>query len=420
MNFFSIAEYIMGLLSIYAFVNTFFKIKSYRMFAVFSIIIPAVSSLIYFLIDIRSNFGISAIVLFLGLTFLPCTIKGVKKYYLLFTSVLFSGIIFFISSIFPLVMSIIDKTLDSQTDRFLTFLSNVFAMVIFIVLMTLLKSETRTFILAVSKITIVLITAFLYIGGFLNLLGTIIDSSQDYKIIILKITILLVSFIFTISIPVLSYNQIKKNQYMYKNKLYEQQLNAQLDYYQSIAKSGYELRKLRHDYNNLSIGMKSLIKDNRHNDALQLLDKYDNQIISSFNILYNTGCDIADAILTDKQQKANENIKITFEGNLKNITTDNLDICVLLNNTLDIAVILSENCDSSAKQHIAVKSTFIRKFLFYEITAPINDNIGKEREEATEHNPAFCTLQSLVKKNDGIMETSCIDNRFRINIKYAC
>lgn len=420
MNFYAIAEYIIGLFSIYTFIRTFFEIKSSRLFLTLSIITLVVSALSFVFIDSYFHSGISTPILFLGLTFLPCTIKGVKKYYLFFTSIIFSGLIFFISSIYPLVMSMIHMTLNYDTDSFLSFMSNVLAMAVFGVLITLLRRKTETFILSVSKITIVLITAFLYIGGLLNLLGTFIDSSEDYRITVLKFTILLVSLIFIISIPVLSYNQIKKSQYMYENKLYEQQLNAQLDYYQSIAKSGYELRKFRHDYNNLSLGIKSLIKSNRVSDTLLLVEKYDNEIINSFSILYNTGCDIADAILTDKQQKANENIKITFEGSLKNLTTDNLDICILLNNTIDIAVILSESCDSSSKQQITVKSTFIRQFLFYEITAPISGNIKKEKTEATERTPAFYTLQSLVKKNDGIIETSCTDDKFKINIKYAC
>lgn len=89
---------------------------------------------------------------------------------------------------------------------------------------------------------------------------------------------------------------------MHENDIYERQLNAQINYYKSITTSGYELRKIRHDYNDLSIGLKSLINSRKYDEVLPLLQKYDSEIISSFQILYNTGNDLTDAILSDKQK----------------------------------------------------------------------------------------------------------------------
>ena len=124
---------------------------------------------------------------------------------------------------------------------------------------------------------------------------------------------------------------------MHENDIYERQLNAQINYYKSITTSGYELRKIRHDYNDLSIGLKSLINSRKYDEVLPLLQKYDSEIISSFQILYNTGNDLTDAILSDKQKNADKNVKITFEGSLANVPADNLEICVLFNNMIDIA-----------------------------------------------------------------------------------
>ena len=76
---------------------------------------------------------------------------------------------------------------------------------------------------------------------------------------------------------------------MYENDIYERQLNAQINYYKSITTSGYELRKIRHDYNDLSIGLKSLINSRKYDEVLPLLQKYDSEIISSFQILCRRG-----------------------------------------------------------------------------------------------------------------------------------
>ena len=421
MNFYPTVEYIIGIISIFLFAKNIFNVKRKKVFIFLSVFLLAVSMLITLFVKNEENnmdYGISSFILILGLTFLPCILSGVKKFYLLFSSILFSGLIFFFASIYPLIMSIINMPLSVETDKFLNFLSNLIAMGIFILLATVMKNKTTDFIMAVSKMTIILITSFLYIGGMLNLMGTYIESPDKFQLTVLKVTILAVSLIFLISMPVLTYNQIKKSQYMYASKLYEQQLNTQIEYYKNIAVSGYELKKFRHDYFNLSEGVKKYIGEGRPQAALQLVEKYDVSILESFEILYNTGCDIADAILTDKQLRAKENIKITFEGNLKKIRTDSLDICILLNNTLDIAIKLSENCDSHLKHNINVISNFRGGFLFYTITSPIN-NERKSENNTTEYKLAFETLQKLVDKNAGEMKLSHTDNKSIIDIMYA-
>ena len=125
--------------------------------------------------------------------------------------------------------------------------------------------------------------------------------------------------------------------------------------------SGYELRKIRHDYNDLSIGLKSLINSRKYDEVIPLLQKYDSEIISSFQILYNTGNDLTDAILSDKQKNADENIKITFEGSLANVPADNLEICVLFNNMIDIAFENVKKFCGNGKQIISLKAECQRK-----------------------------------------------------------
>lgn len=418
MNFYPEIEYIIGIISVFLFTKNIFNVKRKRLFITASISLLIVSTIISICIKSNSAYGICSFLLILGVTFLPCLLSGVKKFYLLFSSILFSGLIFFFTSIYPLIMSIIDKPLSLEIDKFLNFTANLIAMGIFILLSTVLKIKTTEFIMTVSKITVTLIIGFLYTGGMLNLMGTYIKSPDKLQLTVLKVTILAVTLIILISIPILTYNQIKKSQYMYASKLYEQQLNTQIEYYKNIAVSGYELKKFRHDYLNLSEGIKKYIGDGKPQAALQLVKKYDVDIIESFEILFNTGCDIADAILTDKQLRAKENIRIIFEGNLKKIKTDSLDICILLNSTLDMAIKLSESCDSQLKQNINVISSFNGGFLFYTISIPLNSE-NKSEKNTTEYKLALETLQKLVDKNDGKIKLSHTDNKSQIDIMYA-
>lgn len=190
--------------------------------------------------------------------------------------------------------------------------------------------------------------------------------------------------------------------------------NGLINYYKSITTSGYELRKIRHDYNDLSIGLKSLINSRKYDEVLPLLQKYDSEIISSFQILYNTGNDLTDAILSDKQKNADENIKITFEGSLSNVPADNLEICVLFNNMIDIAFENVKEFCGDGKQIIALKAETRAGFLFCCISFPIENEIKKAQNNVLYHSFAYKTLKNLAEKNGGKIETSLSDDRLAI------
>lgn len=114
----------------------------------------------------------------------------------------------------------------------------------FIILSSPLKIKTKLVVESITKPTIIMILIFLYLGGSMATFGTYyIIPSSDYRTIVLKILTLIVSIVFSFSIPILLYNQIKKSRYMHENDIYERQLNAQINYYKSITTSGYELRK---------------------------------------------------------------------------------------------------------------------------------------------------------------------------------
>ena len=334
---------------------------------------------------------------------------------LILSSLFFSGLTFFIFEISQLLCSILKLDLTSQKSAVFSLISNLIVFGMFIILSSPLKIKTKLVVESITKPTIIMILIFLYLGGSMATFGTYyIIPSSDHRTIALKILTLIVSVVFSFSIPILLYNQIKKSQYMHENDIYERQLNAQINYYKSITTSGYELRKIRHDYNDLSIGLKSLINSRKYDEVLPLLQKYDSEIISSFQILYNTGNDLTDAILSDKQKNADENIKITFEGSLANVPADNLEICVLFNNMIDIAFENVKKFCGNGKQIISLKAETRAGFLFCSISFPIKNEIKKAQNNVLHHNFAYKTLKNLAEKNSGKIETSLSDNRLAI------
>lgn len=415
MLFYSYAELVVGLIAVFCFTSKIFSITKYKLYFALSLIFIILTASVACFLKDEQQYVILPVLHFISLTFLPLSLGHDRKIMLIFSSLFFSGLTFFIYSINQLVCSILHIELNSQSSAAFELISNLIVFGMFIILSSPLKIKTKLVVESITKPTIIMILIFLYLGGSMATFGTYyIIPSSDYRTIALKILTLIVSIVFSFSIPILLYNQIKKSRYMYENDIYERQLNAQINYYKSITTSGYELRKIRHDYNDLSIGLKSLINSRKYDEVLPLLQKYDSEIISSFQILYNTGNDLTDAILSDKQKNADENIKITFEGSLANVPADNLEICVLFNNMIDIAFENVKKFCGNGKQIISLKAETRAGFLFCSISFPIKNEIKKAQNNVLHHNFAYKTLKNLAEKNGGKIETSLSDNRLAI------
>lgn len=415
MLFYSYAELVVGLIAVFYFTSKVFSIIKYKMYFALSLIFIILTASVACFLKDEQQYVILPVLHFIALTFLPLSLGHGKKIMLIFSSLFFSGLTFFIYSINQLVCSILHIELNSQSSAAFELISNLIVFGIFIILSSPLKIKTKLVVESITKPTIIMILIFLYLGGSMATFGTYyIIPSSDYRTIALKILTLIVSIVFSFSIPILLYNQIKKSRYMHENDIYERQLNAQINYYKSITTSGYELRKIRHDYNDLSIGLKSLINSRKYDEILPLLQKYDSEIISSFQILYNTGNDLTDAILSDKQKNADENIKITFEGSLANVPADNLEICVLFNNMIDIAFENVKEFCGNGKQIIALKAETRAGFLFCCISFSIENEIKKAQNHVLYHSFAYKTLKNLAEKNGGKIETSLSDDRLAI------
>lgn len=412
MLFYSYAELIIGLVAIFYFTSKIFSITKYKLYFVLSLIFIISTASFACFIKSDQRYVILPVLHFVALTFLPISLGYNKKMMLIFSSLFFSGLTFFIYTIYQLLCSILHIKLTIQSSTVFELISNLIVLGIFVLLSSPLKIKTKLVVESITKPTIIMILIFLYIGGSMATFGAYyIIPSSDYRTATLKILTMIVSVVF---LPILLYNQIKKSQYMHENDIYERQLNAQINYYKSITTSGYELRKIRHDYNDLSIGLKSLINSRKYDEVLPLLQKYDSEIISSFQILYNTGNDLTDAILSDKQKNADENIKITFEGSLANVPADSLEICVLFNNMIDIAFENVKEFCGNGKQIIALKAETRAGFLFCCISFPIENEIKKAQNNVLYHSFAYKTLKNLAEKNGGKIETSLSDDRLAI------
>lgn len=207
---------------------------------------------------------------------------------------------------------------------------------------------------------------------------------------------------------------------------YEQQIFAQAEHYKLLADSTYELRRFKHDFKNMSIAIEKLLVDEENSQALQLFKQYNHTLEnpSSYSMMFDTGNGIVDALLTDKQQKADSyNAKIIFHGAVPMNCLSPTDICVVLGNTLDNAIEACEKLQTQEESVISVNCNCNSGFMFLSISNPIcgkisiqNNYISTTKENKTLHGFGLYSLQSIVKKYSGNIELKATDNEFTANI----
>ena len=109
-------------------------------------------------------------------------------------------------------------------------------------------------------------------------------------------------------------NNLQKRHYEKINGLIEHDYNNQVRYYENMNKANEDLRKFRHDYENMKIGLFTYLENEDYKGAYAYLQQGD-ELVRQGSCVYNTGHAIANALLSDKAgQVADENIKIEFHG----------------------------------------------------------------------------------------------------------
>ena len=371
----SIVEYLSGILIVFLFTKKLFNLKSAKLYFAVSgtVLLLMIVSFLFLEGELRN--GIVVNLEFWGLMLTPFLLKGPKKFYIFSTAITLSSVIMFVAFYLVLVLSFFGQNITHSIFlEFTGMITSLIVSIIFFVLCTVLKNQTKFFIENISKPIVLLFNLFLIIGGNFSYIVSLLDSGLRYAFAV-KLLAMLIPLIFTIAFPVLIYNQVKKNLYRYETGIFEQQLNIQREYGKTIAQSSAQLRRFRHDYNNLSLWIKPLLEQRKSQQALELVKKSDREIISSYSILYNTGSDTADAILSEQQKELKTGVKINFSGNLSKLPEDNFDICVLLNNTIDIALFGLQSITSDGEKLIEISAMCKQGVLLYKISFPC-ENAG--------------------------------------------
>ncbi len=237
----------------------------------------------------------------------------------------------------------------------------------------------------------------------------------------------LVAFIVIIGsvFPAIIASSVGKVYYARQAKEFERQIELQAEHYEEIAKNNLELRRFRHDYKNMLIGVTELIQDGDSQGAIELLQRESGAYLSSPSQRFETGNGIVDAILLEKQKRAETvNTVIEFDGAVPTEKIAPTDLCVIFGNTLDNAIEACQGVEQNDQNVISVSCRSAGGFVFVNIKNPVKENVSishnvikTSKKNKSEHGFGLYSLKKAAKKYNGTMKLSCENNIFSVDLE---
>lgn len=296
--------------------------------------------------------------------------------------------------------------------------------IISLLLVTKLQRKRKNMIRSGLKIIpdhlYVLILVALLLSG--EMFGCIPIDFERVKIRnnIINFSAVLIVPIFMVLIIYLLFNCISKQYFENISLLMEKQVEQQVEHYKKINKLTDDLREFRHDYKNHMICLQSLLNNKQYDEALSYVKSITNQEILDSNKFFS-GNQIADAILTDKNELAQKNnCKIIFDGFVSDeISVSNL--CTILSNALDNSIEACSKIDSDETQIIDVKCVASELIQIIRISNPnLDNNAVTETSKADRKNHGFglSNIRRTVERMDGQMIISSQYPTFVLEIEF--
>lgn len=148
--------------------------------------------------------------------------------------------------------------------------------------------------------------------------------------------------------------------------LNEHYLKAQLEHFKTYQETQRETRRVHHDMKNHIACLYNLILEGKYEETSKFILDLNTQVQQIDRELH-TGNDIVDAIVNEKLANSKKDqISISIEGKLGNLTVDAIDLCTIFSNAIDNAVeALKDNYVSEKEIQIQFKQQNAMQFLMF-------------------------------------------------------
>ena len=249
----------------------------------------------------------------------------------------------------------------------------------------------------------------------------------DRWILFISVLVAFFTIVTAIAFPVIIASSSANTYLKRLNEQYIKQIDGQMSHYKATSQYNYEIRKFRHDYKNTNIALLDLLKNNNTTAAVELLQQSNENIQNlTFDLVpYDTGNDIADSLLKEKQLYIkNENIDIKFSGVIPKSSVSSHDICIILGNALDNAIEACQKGSKDIPKSILVESVCRNGFMFLKVQNPVyekvyikNNTISTTKSNKGMHGFGISSIRKAAETYKGVVKLSCIDGIFILEIE---
>ena len=281
-----------------------------------------------------------------------------------------------------------------------------------------MTAVTHSLTLLTSRMYVIILI-FLFFCAFFEHVTVIESLNYISRMLIIPITIAIsciVSRIIRIS--------AKEKEQQRISELLSVQLEKQVEYYQKINSIYTEFRAFRHDFRNHLLCLRGLLAENEVQRACEYMDQIENMSYSKKKN-YDTGNIIVDALLNDKNEKAEQyQTQILFTGYVPTSGITSADLCTIFANALDNAIEACAKDSSGAEKQIKVHSDFQQGYFCLNITNPVfekvdirnGNQVRTSKEDKDMHGFGVANIVKTAKKYRGEAALSADEQLFTLEV----
>lgn len=205
-----------------------------------------------------------------------------------------------------------------------------------------------------------------------------------------------------------------------RQKEAEARYALELQHYEQIMRKNQDVRAFRHDSKNNLFAVRTLLQNGRIEEAQAYLGDL-SRALEQTRSRFSTGNRLADAILTDKAEHAQQKqITFDFDGTIPEPGIPNSVLCTVLANALDNAV---EGCAVCAPCTVRIRSVVKNAGMLLEISNPVRQkvvirdgHVRTSKSDKQNHGFGIHNIRKAAEQCGGSVNLRCSDTEFTIGI----
>ena len=216
---------------------------------------------------------------------------------------------------------------------------------------------------------------------------------------------------------------MQRNIYKEKKQITEKYLNEQQSHYEYLDIRETETKRFRHDLRSHM----QMLSDLARNHQYEKFDKYVEEIeirVEKIGNIITVQNGIVDAIINKYYSNALQaNIKMEVRGRFpKECAIDAFDLCTIfsnvLSNALEAAIETEEKLVTLDCRYTETKIIIVVKNTFDNKKRLTSDQIKTHKQDIDYHGYGLENTRDSIKKYDGILDISIIENTFILTIMF--